>query len=135
MTTSLHATLTRRERQIMDILYQRGHATAGEVMSDLSGSPTYSTVRTQLRVLEQKGHVQHEERGLRYVHTPVIPRSSARRLAVRHLVQTFFGGSTGRAVAAILGSDGPRLAEDELQRIAVLVDKSRSGKTGKKGQR
>jgi BlaI family transcriptional regulator, penicillinase repressor len=127
-----HAALTRRERQIMDILYRRGRATAGEVMEDLSGDPHYSTVRTQLRVLEEKGHVHHEEQGLRYVYSPAVPRSSARRSALRHLVDTFFDGSAERAVAALLGGEGARLSEDELQRIADLVHKSRSGKAAKK---
>src|SRR6266566_7725559 len=96
---SAHSALTRRERQIMDILYRRGRATAGEVMEELSGKPNYSTVRTQLRVLEEKGHVTHEEQGLRYVYSPAVPRSSARKSALRHLVDTFFDGSAeiGRA--------------------------------------
>jgi predicted transcriptional regulator len=127
-----HAALTRRERQIMDILYRRGRATAGEVMEDLSGDPHYSTVRTQLRVLEEKGHVHHEEQGLRYVYSPAVPRSSARRSALRHLVNTFFDGSAEHAVAALLGGDGARLSEDQLQRIADLVHKSQSGKAAKK---
>jgi predicted transcriptional regulator len=132
MANPLHAALTRRERQIMDILYRRGRATAGEVMEDLSGDPHYSTVRTQLRVLEEKGHVHHEQQGLRYVYSPAVPRSSARRSALRHLVNTFFDGSTEHAVAALLGGDCARLSEDELQRIADLVAKSQSGKAAKK---
>src|SRR3954469_4412148 len=88
-----HHTLTRRERQIMDILYRRGRATAGEVMAELSGEPSYSTVRTQLRVLEEKGHVRHEEEGLRYVYSPAVPRRAARKSALRHVVDTFFEGS------------------------------------------
>jgi predicted transcriptional regulator len=132
MARPLHAALTRRERQIMDILYRRGRATAGEVMADLSGDPHYSTVRTQLRVLEEKGHVHHEELGLRYVYTPAVPRSAARRSALRHLVNTFFDGSAEHAVAALLGGEGARLSEEELQRIADLVHRSRSGKAAKK---
>ena len=88
------AGLTRRERLIMDILYRRGRATAGEVMEDLSDDPSYSTVRTQLRVLETKGHVRHEEHGLRYVYMPAVPRHAARKSALRHLVESFFDGST-----------------------------------------
>src|SRR6202163_2863712 len=132
MARPLHAALTRRERQIMDILYRRGRATAGEVMDDLTGNPNYSTVRTQLRVLEEKGHVHHEEQGLRYVYSPAVPRSSARKSALRHLVDTFFGGSAEHAVAALLGGEGARLSDDELQRIADVVHKSRSGKAAKK---
>ena len=79
MPDSLHSVLTRRERQIMDVLFRRGRATAAEVMEDLPGSPSYSTVRTQLRVLEEKGHVRHEEEGVRYVYTAVVKRHSARK--------------------------------------------------------
>src|SRR5215470_19201697 len=118
-----HHTLTRRERQIMDILYRRGRATAGEVMEELSGDPNYSTVRTQLRVLEEKGHVTHEEIGLRYVYAPAIPRRAARKSALRHLVDTFFDGSAENAVAALLG--GERLSDDELDRIAGLIARAR----------
>jgi predicted transcriptional regulator len=123
-----HSALTRRERQIMDILYRRGRATAGEVMADLSGNPNYSTVRTQLRVLEEKGHVTHQEEGLRYVYAPALPRSSARKSALRHLVDTFFDGSAEGAVAALLGGEGSKLSEDQLERIADLVKKSRAKK-------
>jgi len=125
MAKSLHASLTRRERQIMDILYRRGRATAGEVLEALSGDPSSSTVRTQLRVLEAKGHVHHEEQGLRYVYMPAVPRHAARKPALRHLVETFFDGSAEKAVAALLGGDGTRLSEDELDRIAELVAKAR----------
>src|SRR4051794_20727904 len=98
-----HVSLTRRERQIMDILYRRGRATAADVMDELSGSPNYSTVRTQLRVLEEKGHVRHDEQGLRYVYAPAVPRHAARKSALRHLVDTFFDGSAEKVVAAVLG--------------------------------
>jgi predicted transcriptional regulator len=125
MAKSLHAVLSRRERQIMDILYRRGRATAGEVMEELPGSPSYSTVRTQLRVLETKGHVRHEEEGLRYVYIPVLARHAARKSAVRHLVETFFEGSTAKAVAALLGGDASRLTEEELERIAALIERAR----------
>ena len=117
--------LTRRERQIMDILYRLGRATAGEVMAGLSGAPNYSTVRTQLRVLEEKGHVRHEEHGLRYVYTPAVPRHAARKSALKHLVDTFFDGSAEQVVAAVLGGDAARLTDDDLKRIADLVAKAR----------
>jgi predicted transcriptional regulator len=94
-----YATLTRRERQIMDILYRRGRATAAEVMEDLLGDPSYSTVRTPLRVLDTKGHVCHEEEGLRYIYAPAVPRHAVRKLALKHLVDTFFDGSPGRSSA------------------------------------
>jgi predicted transcriptional regulator len=125
MARSLHAALTRRERQIMDILYRRGRATAAEVLEDLPGQTSYSTVRTQLRVLEEKGHVRHEEEGLRYIYLPAVPRHAARKSALRHLVDTFFDGSTEKAVAALLGGEGSRLTDDELDRITELVAKAR----------
>jgi len=109
----------------MDILYRRGRATAGEVMGDLPGEPSYSTVRTQLRVLEDKGHVRHEEDGVRYVYVPATPRRAARKSALRHLVDTFFDGSAEQTVAALLGGEGARLSEEELDRIAKLVMKAR----------
>src|SRR5215813_2608102 len=117
--------LTRRERQIMDILYRRGRATAAEVMSELSGDPTYSTVRTQLRVLEEKGQVRHEEEGLRYVYSPAVPRQTARKSALKHLVNTFFDGSAEQVVGALLGGEAARLTDDELARIADLVAKAK----------
>ena len=120
-----HSTLSRRERQIMDVLYRRGRATAAEVMQDLTGDPHSSTVRTQLRVLEDKGHVRHEEEGLRYVYMPAVPRHAARKSALRHLVETFFDGSTEKAVAALLGREGSRLSDDELARIADLIAKTK----------
>ncbi len=125
MTTPLHAALTRRERQIMDILYKRGRATAGEVLEEIPGDPSYSTVRTQLRVLEEKGHVRHEEQGLRYVYVPAVPRRAARKSALRHVVDTFFDGSAEKTVAALLGGESARLTEDELDRLAELIVKAR----------
>jgi predicted transcriptional regulator len=122
--TKAHQTLTRRERQIMDVLYRRGRATAAEMIADLPGRPSNSTVRTQLRVLEEKGHVRHEEQGLRYVYMPAVPRHAARRSALRHLVDTFFDGSAEKVVAAVLGGEGTRLSDAELERIADLVAKA-----------
>src|SRR3954466_89684 len=118
--------LSRRERQIMDLLYRTGRATAGEIMAALPGNPTSSTVRTQLRVLERKGHVQHEEDGHRFVYRPTIPRRDARKSALRHLVETFYGGSAERVVAAVLGGEGTRVSDEELERIAVMIEKARS---------
>jgi BlaI family penicillinase repressor len=132
MTKFTASSLSRRERQIMDILYRQGRATAGEVMEALSGNPTYSTVRTQLRVLEEKGHVRHEELGLKYVYIPAVPRTAARRSALRHLVETFFDGSAESAVAALLGGEGARLSDEELERIGELVKKA--GSTGQAGR-
>ena len=125
MAKSTHVTLSRRERQIMDVLYRRGRATAAEVMEDVSGEPNYSTVRTQLRVLEENGHVRHEEQGLRYVYMPAVPRRAARKSALKHLMDTFFDGSAEQVVAAVLGGEAARLSDDDLKRIAELVAKAR----------
>ena len=119
--TSLHASLTKRERQIMDRLYRLGRATANEILDGLSGSPSSSTVRTQLRVLESKGFVRHEEEGLRFVYMPTVPRHAARRSALKHLVDTFFDGSNAKVVAALLGGDCGRFTDEDLDRIAALV--------------
>ena len=110
----------------MDILYRRGRAPASVVRAELLGDPSSSTVRTQLRILEQKGHVRHEEVGLRYVYRPVTPRRDARRSALRHVVETFFDGSAERAVAALLGGEARRLTEPELERIARVVSDARA---------
>jgi predicted transcriptional regulator len=120
-----HGALTKRERQIMDALYRLGKATAAEILATLPGAPSYSTVRTQLRTLETKGHVRHEEHGLRYVYFPTVPRSSARKSALKHLVETFFDGSNAKVVAALLGGEGSRLTDEDLARIADLVDSAR----------
>jgi BlaI family transcriptional regulator, penicillinase repressor len=124
-TPQTSAALTRRERQIMDILYKRGRATAGEVMEDLQGDPHYSTVRTQLRVLEEKGHVTHEQQGVRFIYMPAVPRRAARKSALRHLVDTFFDGSAEQVVAAVLGGESSKLSEKDLDRIAELVAKAK----------
>lgn len=125
MVKTLHAVLSRRERQIIDILYRRGRATAAEVMEDLPGDSSYSTVRTQLRVLEEKGHVRHEQDGQRYVYSPAVPRGTVRRSALKHLVETFYEGSVEQAVAALLGGEGSRLTNEELDRIEDLIRKAR----------
>lgn len=127
MAKPIHSSLTRRERQIMDFLYRQGRATAAEVMAALPGHPTSSTVRTQLRVLEEKGHVRHEEQGLRFIYMPAVPRHAARRSALRHVVDTFFDGSAEKVVAAVLGGEGSRLTDEELSRIADLVENARKG--------
>jgi len=119
-------TLARRERQIMDILYQLGRATAADLMKALPGEPSDSTVRTQLRVLEQKGHVRHEAEGTKYVYLPVVPRRVVRKSALKHMVNTFFDGSAEKVVAALLGADGGRLSDEELDRIADIVARARA---------
>ena len=117
--------LTRREREIMDILHRRGRATAHEVMDDLADPPSYSAVRTFLRLLEERGHVRHEQDGPRYVYTPTVARREAQRSAIAHLVDTFFDGSVEDAVATLVESSKPKLSAQELDRIAALVTKAK----------
>lgn len=121
----MHATLTKRERQIMDRLYRLGRATASEVLEGLPGAPSYSTVRTQLRVLEAKGRVRHETDGLRFIYMPTVPRHTARRSALKHLVETFFDGSTAKVVAALLGGEASKVTDEDLDRILELVRNAR----------
>lgn len=120
-----HTLLTKRERQIMDVLYRLGRATAADIMDGVPGAAGNSTVRTQLRVLEAKGHVKHEEQGLRYLYMPTVPRHSARKSALKHLIDTFFDGSSAKAVAALLGGEAARVSDEELERIAELVKDAR----------
>ena len=116
--------LSRRERQIMDILHRRGRATVAEVLSELTGEPAYSTVRAQLRVLEEKGHVRHEEEQLRYVYLPAQSHRVASRSALKHVLDTFFQGSPEQVVEALLGKDGSAVSREELDRIADLVERT-----------
>lgn len=125
MTANRHTVLTKRERQIMDLLYRLGRATATEIRESLAGQPSDSTVRTQLRVLEDKGHVRHEEHGLRFVYMPTVPRHTARKSALNHLVDTFFDGSHAKVVTTLLGSDASRLSDDDLDRIAEMIASAR----------
>jgi BlaI family penicillinase repressor len=125
MPATLHTGLTRRERQIMDILFRRGRATAAEVLAELPGDPSYSTVRTQLRVLEEKGHARHEEDGVRYVYMPAVARVTARKSALRHVIDTFFDGSTEKVVAALLGGEATRLSSEEIDRLAALIARAK----------
>ena len=120
-----HRDLSRRERQIMDILYQRGRATASEIHAEVPEPPTYSAVRAKLRVLEEKGHVRHEEEALRYVYLPTLPRETARRSALRHMVATFFEGSVEEAVAALLDLSAARLSKKDLDRISNLIEEAK----------
>lgn len=128
------AALTKRERQIMDVLYRLGRATVADVIEHLEDAPAYSTVRTQLGVLERKGHAKHEEEGLRYVYLPTVPRHAARRSALRHLVDTFFGGSTSKAVAALLGGEATRVSDEELARLEALVKSARRDPGSRSGR-
>jgi BlaI family penicillinase repressor len=120
-----HRNLSRRERQMMDILYARGRATAAEIHEALPDAPTYSAVRAKLRVLEEKGHVRHEEESMRYVYAPTVARETARRSALRHVVSTFFEGSVEQAVAALLDLSTTKLNDRELDRIAGLIEEAK----------
>ena len=117
--------LTRREREIMDILHRRGRATAHEVMADLADPPSYSAVRTFLRLLEERGHVRHDQDGPRYVYTPTVARREAQKSAMAHLIETFFDGSVEDAVATLVESSKPKLSAQELDRIAALIVKAK----------
>jgi predicted transcriptional regulator len=114
--------LSRRERQIMDFLYQAGRATAAEVLDALPDPPGYSAVRATLRILEQKGHVRHEEDGRAYVFIPVMKKDAARKRALTHLLKTFFDNSTEQAVAALVDLAGPKANAAELDRIRKIID-------------
>jgi predicted transcriptional regulator len=117
--------LSRRERQIMDVLYERGRATAAEILAALPDPPSYSAIRALIKVLEDKGHVKHQEDGPRYVFTPSVARSKARRSAVKHLLQTFFDDSAGEAVASLLGLSAGKLKPEELDKIEDLIARAR----------
>lgn len=109
----------------MDILYKRGRASAAEIHQALPDAPTYSAVRAKLRVLEEKGHIRHHEQDLRYVFVPTLPREQAKHSALRHMIETFFEGSTEQAVAALLDSSSARLSANELDRLSELIEKAK----------
>ena len=115
------AQLSRRERQIMEIVYRNGSSTAAEVHAELPDAPTYSAVRALLRILEEKGHLRHRQDGQRYVYSATVPRDRARRSALQRVVGTFFGGSVTDAVAALLDLEPGTLDEQELERLSALV--------------
>ena len=119
------ARLSRRERQILDVLYQRGQSSAAEIQAGIADSPSYSAVRALLRILEEKGHIKHLERGGRYVYTPKISRDRARRSALAHMIQTFFDGSAEQAMTALLDASAGDLSQEELDRLAELIAKAR----------
>ena len=118
-----------RERQIMEILYQRGKASASEVREAMEDAPSYSAVRAMLRVLEEKGHVRHQEEGLKYVYVPVVARDKAKRSAVKHVLDTFFAGSPEQIVAALLDVSASKLTREELDRMSEMIENAkREGK-------
>jgi BlaI family transcriptional regulator, penicillinase repressor len=122
---STAGSLSRRERQIMDILYQRGKASASEVREAMEAAPGYSAVRAMLRVLEEKGHVKHQAEGLKYVYVPVVARDKAKRSAVKHVMETFFNGSAEQIVAALLDVSSTRLTREELDRMSEMIEQAK----------
>lgn len=122
---SPHLELSRRERQIMDVIYRLGRATAAEVLDRLPDPPGYSAVRALLRILEDKGHLCHEQDGQRYVYLPTVPRDAAKESALKHLLRTFFDGSTEDAVAALLDLKADDLSAKELDRLARMIENAR----------
>ena len=125
MSRTTHHDLSRRERQIIDALYKLGRGSAAEIRTEMPSAPSYSAVRSLLRLLEEKGHIRHEQDGPRYVYVPVVGRDSAKRSAMRHLLQTFFDGSTSQAMSALLDVSSSRLDEAELDRLKRLIDQAR----------
>ncbi len=119
------STLSRRERQIMDILYRLGKASAAEVREAMEDAPSYSAVRAMLRVLEEKRAIRHQEEGMKYVFSPVVGRDKAKKSAVKHMLETFFGGSPEAAVAALLDVSSTKLTREELERMSRLIDKAK----------
>ena len=117
--------LSRRERQIMEILFQRGKASASEVREAMPDAPSYSAVRAMLRILEEKGHLKHREEGLKYVYEPVVARERAKRSAVQHLLDTFFNGEPEQAMAALLDVSSTRLTREELDRMSAMIEKAK----------
>ena len=125
MPRSVLLDLSRRERQIVDALFRLGRASAAEVRSELPEPPSYSAVRALLRILEEKGHVRHEQDGPRYVYMPTVARDNAKRSAMRHLVQTFFEGSASQAISALLDSSSSKLSDAELERLSQILEEAR----------
>lgn len=117
--------LSRRERQIMDVLYRMGSATAAEVQGNIPEAPSYSAVRALLRILVDKGHIRHSYDGPRYIYSPIVSRPVAQKSALRQLVKTFFDGSTSNAVAALLDMSGKDLSDAELDRLARIVEQAK----------
>jgi BlaI family transcriptional regulator, penicillinase repressor len=122
------AHLSRRERQIMDVLYRTGRATAADVLAGIPDPPSYSAVRAMLRILEEKGHIRHDQEGAKYVFMPVVKRDTAKRSALQHVVNTFFGGSAAQVMAALVDMSARSVDDEELVRLRALIDDARKGK-------
>jgi predicted transcriptional regulator len=125
MTEKTHQHLSRRERQIMDIIYRQGQATAQDVLDNLPDPPSYSAVRAMLRLLEEKGYLKHQQDGPRYLFLPTLTREKARKSALKQMLQTFFDDSTEQAVAALLDLSRPKLSQDELERLSKMIEEAR----------
>jgi BlaI family penicillinase repressor len=125
MTKQMHTNLSRRERQIMDIIYKRAQATAVDVMENLPNAPSYSAVRAMLRLLEERGYLKHQQDGLRYVYMPTVSREKARQSALKQMLQTFFDDSTEDAVATLLDISRSKLSDDDLDRLANLIEEAK----------
>jgi predicted transcriptional regulator len=128
VVSSRFAHLSRRERQILDVLYSRGRATAAEVRAGLPDPPSYSAVRAMLRILETKGHIRHEQDGPRYVFVPTLSSNAAKRSALRHLVNTFFDGSASQVMAALFEMSARELDDEDLARLRRLIDQAKKGR-------
>ncbi len=125
MKRARHQTFSRRERQIMDVLYRVGRATGSEIHQALPDPPSYSAVRAKLRVLEEKGHIRHEEQALRYVYLPVASRDKAKQSALGHLLETFFDNSAEQAITALLNLKQTALSRENLDRLSLLIEKAK----------
>ena len=125
MTKNPHAHLSRRERQIMDVIYSKGRATAAEVLEAIPQPPSYSAVRAMLRLLEEKGYLRHEQDGPRYIFLPTLSRARARQSAMQQLLQTFFDNSAEQAVAALLDMSRAKLSDAELDRLSEMIERAR----------
>jgi len=125
MAKTPEKSLTRREREIMDIIYRRGRATAQEVLDELPDPPSYSAVRALLRLLEERGHVKHAQEGQKYVYAPSVPRSDARKSALAHVVKTFFAGSVDQAVATLVESSQSKLSRADLDRLSEIIERAK----------
>ena len=125
MEATPHTNLSRRERQIMDVVYRHGEVTVTEVLEELPAAPTYSAVRAMLRKLEEKGHLHHDAQGSKYVYRPVVPRDAVRETALQRLIRTFFDGSASKTMAAILDVNASDLTETELAEMAALIEHAR----------
>jgi predicted transcriptional regulator len=131
MVETLEHKLSRRERQIMDVLFQRGESTAAEVREHMPEPPSYSAVRAHLRILEEKGHVKHSQDGPRYVYQPTMTKEKAKQSALNHLVDTFFGGSSEKVMAALLDEGSDKMSDDELDRLARQIEQAREKESRK----